>query len=108
MAIIKHPDASTALVKYRDKYTSADDQVGRSLDKFSAQRTMLTTMANPASEEGQLIADIIETADLPENANNEAWKVLKAEAVLAKAALDERLASYDTAAPVLAGLRAST
>lgn len=108
MAIIKHPDASAALIKYREKYTSADDQVEASLKKFAAQLTMLATMANAASAEGQLIANINETADLAENADNQAWQVLKAEANLAKAALDERVVSYNDAVEPLEALRTST
>lgn len=127
MPIIRVPDANKAMKMVDANVNRSNDIVSSSFDEFAKQVNALVAMAgaqnmtaeqittassDPASlmaasqsPEALAIANVIETADLPENAGNTFWEGKKAEALGMQVTIVERLAKYVAALPQVQALR---
>ena len=105
MAKINYLDSKSGIARIAEKYTLADEAVEAALKKYIAQLKLLEKMADPTSEDGQLIVNTIETAELAENDGDAAWITAKSSAKHTRDEIEARFLKYQSALAPITALR---
>lgn len=105
MPKIRYTEAEKTLPSAFAVVNGADTAVEQALTNFAKQVDVLTAFVDPGSAHSIGMADIIETAELPENVPDLDWQSAKSRAKKVQADAAERLAKYQAALPTVRALR---